>query len=170
MLALCLALLSVRAGVSVCECSLCSDGCPVAGLIGFWDGSSWHWLVGHWHGCLDWAQPEEPPIGRPVFAADRGHGGTAEGQGQGPASGCAQCPSHPTTLLEEGGHRETWQAPMGWVVPGRQGLQGLAGMHAANVQGRDLDRLAWQLLVGQVFVQEAAQTMVDLLQVHLFVL
>lgn len=59
---------------------------------------------------------------------------------------------------------------MGWVVPNRQGLQGLAGLHAANVQGRDLDGLAWQLLVGQVFVQEAVQTLVDLFQVHLFVL
>lgn len=143
----------------------------MAGLTGFWDGSSWHWLVGHWHGCLDWALPEEPPIGRPVFAADRGHGGTAEGQGQGSASGCPQCPSCPMmTLLEEGGHREPRWPPIGWVVPSGQGLQGLAGLHAANVQGRDLDRLAWQLLVGQVLVQQAVQTMVDLFQVHLFVL
>lgn len=74
------------------------------------------------------------------------------------------------TLLEEGAHREWWRPPMGWVVPYRQDLQGLAGLHAANVQSRDLDRLAWQLLVGQVFVQEAVQTLVDLLQVHLFVL
>ncbi len=59
---------------------------------------------------------------------------------------------------------------MGWVVSSRQGLQGLAGLHAANVQGRDLDRLAWQLLVGQILVQEAVQTLVDLFQVHLFVL
>lgn len=57
----------------------------MAGLTGFWDGSSWHWLVGHWHGCLDWALPEQPSIGCPVFAANRGHGGTAEGQGQVPA-------------------------------------------------------------------------------------
>lgn len=63
-----------------------SDGCPVAGLTGFWDGSSWHWLVGHWRGCLDWALAEQPSVGRPVFAADRGHGGAAEGQGQVPAS------------------------------------------------------------------------------------
>lgn len=156
--------------LSVCEYWVCSDGCPVAGLTGFWDGSSWHWLVGHWHGCLDWALPEEPPIGCPVFAADRGHGGTAEGQGQGPARGHAQCPSCPMTLLEEGAHREPRRPPMGWVVPRRQDLQGLAGLHAANVQGRDLDRLAWQLLVGQVLVQEAVQTLVDLFQVHLFVL
>jgi len=142
----------------------------VAGLTGFWDGSSWHRLVGHWHGCLAWALPEEPPVGRPVFAADRGHGGTAEGQGQGPASGRAQCPSCPTTLLEEGGHREPRRPPMSWVVPRRQGLEGVAGLHAANVQGRDLDRLAGQLFVGQVLVQEAVQTMVDLFQVHLFVL
>lgn len=63
--------------LSVGECLLCSDGCPMAGFIGFWDGSSWHRLVGHWHGCLDWALPEEPPVGCSVFAADRGHGGTA---------------------------------------------------------------------------------------------
>lgn len=58
----------------------------MAGLTGLWDGSSWHWLVGHWHGGLDRALPEQPSVGRPVFAADRGHGGTAEGQGQVPAS------------------------------------------------------------------------------------
>lgn len=46
----------------------------------------------------------------------------------------------------------------------------MAGLHAANVQGRDLDRLTRQLLVGQVVVQQAVQTVVDLLQVHLFVL
>lgn len=63
-----------------------SDGCPVAGLTGFWDGSSWHWLVGHGHGCLDGALAEQPSVGSPVFAADGGHGGAAEGQGQVPAS------------------------------------------------------------------------------------
>lgn len=140
----------------------------MAGLSGFWDGSSRHWLVGHWHGRLDWTLPEEPPVGCPVFAADGGHGGAAEGQGQGPADGSAQCPS--VTLLEEAGHRQRWRPPMGWVVPGRQGLQGLAGLHAADVQSRDLDRLARQLLVGQVLVQEAVQTLVDLLKVHFFVL
>lgn len=142
----------------------------MAGLTGFWDASSWHWLVGHWHGCLDWALPEKPPIGCPVFAADRGHGGTAERQGQGPASSCTQCPSSPVSLLEEGGDREPWQAPMGWVVSSRQGLQGMTGLDAANVQGRDLDRLTWQLLVGQVLIQEAVQTLVNLFQIHLFVL
>lgn len=142
----------------------------MAGLAGFRDGPPWHWLVGHWHGCLDGALPEEPPVGRPVFAADRGHGGTAEGQRQGPAGSRAQCPSCSVPLLEEGGHREPRQPPVRRVVPRRQGLQGMAGLHAANVQGRDLDRLTWQLLVGQVVVQQAVQTVVDLLQVHLFVL
>lgn len=108
--------------LSVCQCLTCSDRCPVAGLADFWDGSSWHWLVGHWHGCLDWTLSEKPSVWCPVFAADRGHGGTAEGQGQGPASGCSQCPSCTMTLLEEGGHRERRWAPMGWVVPRRQGL------------------------------------------------
>lgn len=142
----------------------------MAGLTGFWDWSSWHRLVGHWHGCFDWALPEEPPIGCPVFAADRGHGGTAEGQGQGPARACAECPSCPVALLEEGGHREPRRPPVSVVVPGGQGLQGLAGLHAANVQGRDLDGLSRQLFVGQVLVQEAVHTVVDLFQVHLFVL
>lgn len=155
---------------SVCECSACSDGCPVAGLSDFSDGSSWHWLVGHWHGWLDWALPEEPSVGCPVFAADRGHGSTAERKGQVPASGRTQCSPSPMSLLEKRGHREPWQPPVGWVLSSRQCLQGLTGLYAANVQGRDLDRLTWQLLVGQVLVQEAVQTLVDLFQVHLFVL
>lgn len=74
------------------------------------------------------------------------------------------------TFLQEGGHREPRQPPVGRVVSGRQSLQGLAGLHAANVQGRDLDGLTRQLLVGQVVVQETVQSLVDLLQVHLFVL
>ena len=155
---------------SVYECSMCSDGCPVAWLTSFWDGSSWHWLVGHWHGCLNRALAEQSSIGCPVFAADRGHGGTAEGQRQVPASGSTECPSCPMTLLEEGGHREPWQPPVSWIVSSGQGLQGLTRLHTAHVQGRDLDRLAWQLLVSQVFVHEAVQTMVYLFQVHLFVL
>lgn len=74
------------------------------------------------------------------------------------------------TFLQEGGHREPRQPPVGWVVSGRQSLQGLAGLHAVHVQARDLNGLTWQLLVGQVLVQETVQTLVDLLQVHLFVL
>lgn len=74
------------------------------------------------------------------------------------------------SFLQEGGDREPRQPPVGRVVSGRQSLQGLAGLHAVNVQGRDLHGLAWQLLVGQVLVQETVQTLVDLLQVHLFVL
>lgn len=74
------------------------------------------------------------------------------------------------TFLQEGGDREARQPPVGRVVPGGQGLQGLAGLHAVHVQARDLHGLSWQLLVGQVLVQEAVQTLVDLLQVHLFVL
>lgn len=142
----------------------------MAGLAGFGDGSSWHWLVGHGQGGLDWALAEQPPVGGPVFAADGGHGGAAEGQGQVPASAYAHCPSSPVTLLQEGGDREPRQPPVGRVVPGGQGLQGLAGLHAVHVQGGDLDGLTRQLLVGQVLVQETVQTLVDLLQVHLLVL
>lgn len=142
----------------------------MAGLAGLGDGSSRHWLVGHGHGSLDGALAEQPPVGSPVFAADGGHGGAAEGQGQVPAASRAHCPPGPVTFLQEGGDREPRQPPVGRVVPGRQSLQGLAGLHAAKVQARDLDGLAWQLLVGQVLVQEAVQTLVDLLQVHLFVL
>lgn len=119
----------------------------MAGLVGFQDGSSWCWLVGQWHRCLDWALPKEATIGRPVFAPDGGHGGTAEGQGQGPASSCSQCPFCSVTLLKEAGHRQWRWPPVWWIVPNRQGLQRLAGLHSTNVQGGDLDRLARQLLV-----------------------
>lgn len=120
----------------------------MARLIGFWDGSSWCWLVGQWHGCLDWALPEEPPVGRPVFAPDGGHGGTAEGQRQGPARHCSQCSAYPMTLLKEAGHRQWWRPPVWWVVSDRQSLQRLAGLHSTNIQGGDLDGLARQLLMG----------------------
>lgn len=133
---------------NVCESSACSDGCPVAGITGLWDGPSWNWLVGHWHGCLDWTLPEESPVWRSVLASNGGHCGTAERQRQGPATCCAQCPSNPMTLLEESGHRERRWTPVGWVFPNRQSLQRLAGLHSANIQGWDLNRLAWQLLVG----------------------
>lgn len=148
-----------------------SDGRPVAGLAAFGEGSSWQRWVGHGHGALDWALAEQPSVGGPVFAADGGHGGAAEGQGQVPASAGAHCPYGPVTFLQEGGDREPRrQPPVGRVVPGRQSLQGLAGLHAVHVQGRDLHRLTRQLLVDQVLVQETVQTLVDLLQVHLFVL
>lgn len=71
----------------------------MAGLAGFRDGPARHWLVGHWHGRLDGALAEEAAVGRPVFAADGGHGGAAERQGQGPACSAAQRPSRSVSLL-----------------------------------------------------------------------
>lgn len=70
---------------------------------------------------------------------------------------------------EEGGHSET----RGRVVP--PGLRprdqrGLAGLHAADVQRRDLDRGAGDLLVGQVLVQKTVHTTMHLFQIHLLVL
>lgn len=68
-----------------------------------------------------------------------------------------------------GGHSEA----RGRVVP--PGLRarhqrGLAGLHAADVQRRDLDRGAGDLLVGQVLVQKTVHTTMHLFQVHLLVL
>lgn len=40
----------------------------MGGLNGFGYGSCGDCLVGHWHGCLARALPEEPPVGCPVFA------------------------------------------------------------------------------------------------------
>lgn len=71
----------------------------MTGLAGFRDGPAWHWLVGHWHGRLDGALAKEAAVGRPVFAADGGHGGAAEWQRQGPACGAAQSPSRSVSLL-----------------------------------------------------------------------
>lgn len=70
---------------------------------------------------------------------------------------------------EEGGHREArgWVVPYG-VPPRHQ--RGLAGPHAADVQRRDLDRGAGDLLVGQVLVHKTVHTTMYLLQVHLLVL
>lgn len=70
---------------------------------------------------------------------------------------------------EEGGHSEA----RGRVVP--PGLRardqrGLAGLHAADVQRRDLDRGAGDLLVGQVLVQKTVHTTMHLFQIHLLVL
>lgn len=55
------------------------DGCTM--LKSFWDGSSWYWLVGHWHGRLGGTLSEQAPVGCPVFALDGGHGGAAERKG-----------------------------------------------------------------------------------------
>ncbi len=55
------------------------DGCTM--LNSFWDGSSWYWLVGHWHGSLDGTLSEQAPVGSPVFALDGGHGRAAERKG-----------------------------------------------------------------------------------------
>lgn len=70
---------------------------------------------------------------------------------------------------EEGGHTEA----RGRVVP--HGLRprhqrALAGLHAADVQRRDLDRGAGDLLVGQVLVQKTVHTTMHLFQIHLLVL
>lgn len=70
---------------------------------------------------------------------------------------------------EEGGHSEA----RGRVVP--HGLRprtqrALAGLHAADVQRRDLDRGAGDLLVGQVLVQKTVHTTMHLFQIHLLVL
>lgn len=109
-------------------------------------------------------------------AAERVMGGQraaamALGQGQRPAEGppmvmgegkrwrrCSPLPG------KEGGHSEV---PHG-LGPLNQG--GLAGLHAADVQRRDLDRVAWDLLVGQVLVQKTVYTAVHLFQIHLLVL
>ena len=67
---------------------------------------------------------------------------------------------------EERGHSE---ARGGVVPPGLRPLR-LAGLHAADVQRRDLDRGAGDLLVDQVLVQKTVHTTMHLLQVHLLVL
>lgn len=71
----------------------------MAGINGFGYGSCGDCLVGHWHGCLARALPEEPPVGSPVFAL---HGAAEAGaaervvQGQRGAAralGRGQCPA-----------------------------------------------------------------------------
>lgn len=134
----------------------------MAWINGFWDGSPGHCLVRDGHRCLYGALAEKASVGRPVFAA---HGawqsGTAEREGKAP-SGHA---TDPRTLLEEGSHG---QAPRGEISHGFLGA--LLWPHAAHVQGRDLQRLTWQLLVRQIVLHQPTQTLVNLLQIHLFVL
>lgn len=83
-----------------------SDGRAMGGINGFGDRSSCHWWVGHWHGCLAGALPEETPVGGPVFALDGGgNGGAAQGQGERSARPWCQCPAHSMGLLwQEGAH------------------------------------------------------------------
>lgn len=162
-------------------------GRAVASVNGFGYGSCGDCLVGHWHGRLARALAEEPPVGCPVFAL---HGGAEAAaaewvmQRQCAAArtlGWGQCPAQGPPMVrmgqrrwrplpgEESGHSE----PRGGVVP--HGLRprdqrGLAGLHAADVQRRDLDRGAGDLLVGQVLVQKTVHTTVHLFQIHLLVL
>lgn len=85
---------------------MASDGRAVGGFNGFGDGSSYHWWVGHWHGRLAGALPEETPVGSPVFALDGGgDGGAAQGQRECSARPWCQCPAHSMGLLwQEGAH------------------------------------------------------------------
>lgn len=156
-------------------------GRAVASVNGFGYGSCGDCLVGHWHGRLARALAEEPPVGCPVFALHGGAEAAAEWvmQRQRAAArtlGRGQCPAQGPPMVrmgqrrwrplpgEESGHSE----PRGGVVP--HGLAGLAGLHAADVQRRDLDRGAGDLLVGQVLVQKTVHTTVHLFQIHLLVL
>lgn len=164
------------------------DRCTVAGINGFGQWSCGDCLVGQWHGGLARALAEEPPVGGPVFALQ---GATETGgaervvQGQRVAArdlGWWQCPSQGPPMVrmgkrrrlhplpgKVGGHSET----RGRVVP--HGLRprnqrGLAGLHSADVQRRDLDRGAGNLLVSQVLVQKTVHTTMHLFQIHLLVL
>lgn len=65
---------------------------------------------------------------------------------------------------EIGAHRQARAR----VVPHR--LQLLAGLHAADVQRRDLDRRAGDLLVCHVLVHKTVHTPMHLFQIHLLVL
>lgn len=163
------------------------DGRAVAGVNGFGQWSCGDCWVGQWHGGLARALAEEPPVGGPVFALQ---GATETGgaervvQGQRVAAralGWRQCPAQGPPMVrmgkrrlhplpgKVGGHSET----RGRVVP--HGLRprnqrGLAGLHSADVQRRDLDRGAGDLLVGQVLVQKTVHTTMHLFQIHLLVL
>lgn len=135
---------------------------PMAWINGFWDGSPGHCLVRDGHRCLYGALAEKASVGRPVFAAHGGwQSGTAEREGEAPSGHAAD----PRTLLEEGSHG---QAPRGEISHGFLGA--LLWPHAAHVQGRDLQRLTWQLRVCQIVLHQPTQTLVNLLQIHLFVL
>lgn len=164
------------------------DGRAVAGINGFGQWSCGDCLVGQWHGGLARALAEEPPVGGPVFAlqcATETGGAERVVQGQRVAAralGWRQCPAQGPPMVrmgkrrrlhplpgKVGGHSET----RGRVVP--HGLRprnqrGLAGLHSADVQRRDLDRGAGDLLVGQVLVQKTVHTTMHLFQIHLLVL
>lgn len=134
-------------------------------LNSFWDGSSWYWLVGHWHGRLGGTLSEQAPVGSPVFALDGWNGGAAERKGQGAARTLGQRPAHPMSLIrEEGAHRQARARVVSHSLPL------LAGRHAADVQGRDLDRWCGDLLVCHVLVHKTVHTPMHLFQVHLLVL
>lgn len=134
----------------------------MAWINGFWDGSPGHCLVRDGHRCLYGALAEKASVGRPVFAAHGGRkSGTAEREGEAPSGHAAD----PRTLLEERSHG---QAPTGEISHGFLGA--LLWTHAAHVQGRDLQRLTWELLVRQIVLHQPTQTLVNLLQIHLFVL
>lgn len=60
--------------------------------------------------------------------------------------------------------------PLSWEEGGHSEARGQAGLHAADVQRRDLDRGAGDLLVDQVLVQKTVHTTVHLFQIHLLVL
>lgn len=163
-------------------------GRAVASVNGFWYGSCGDCLVGHWHGRLARALAEEPPVGRPVFALHGGAEAAAAAervmQRQRAAARTlrwGQCPAQGPPMVRKGQRR---RSPLpgqesghsecrGGVVPhGLRSLdqRGLAGLHAADVQRRDLDRGAGDLLVGQVLVQKTVHTTVHLFQIHLLVL
>lgn len=164
------------------------DGRAVAGINGFGQWSCGDCLVGQWHGGLARALAEEPPVGGPVFALQ---GATETGgaervvQGQRAAAralGWRQCPAQGPPMVRMGKRRRLHPLPgkvrghsetRGRVVP--HGLRprnqrGLAGLHSADVQRRDLDRGAGDLLVGQVLVQKTVHTTMYLFQIHLLVL
>lgn len=146
---------------------MASDGRAMGGINGFCDGSSWHRWVGHWHGRLAGALPEETPVGSPVFALDGGgHGGAAQGQGERSARPWCQCPAHSMgLLLQETAHGKSRAREIPASFPCR-----LTRLHATDVQGRDLDRWSGDLLVCHVLVYKTVHAPMHLLQVHLFVL
>ena len=136
------------------------------------------------HGAADGCAAERVMCGRPQRGAAREQ-----------RLGVAHCPaqrSPPMVRVREAvGQRQRWRqlrAPLppgevgghrearGRIVP--HGLPpsrpqrgaGWAGLHAADVQRRDLDRVAGDLLVGKVLVQKTVHTTVHLFQVHLLVL
>lgn len=100
-----------------------------------------------------------------MFALDGGQGGAAERKGEGAARTLDQCPAHPMSLIrDEGAHRQALARVVSHSFPL------LAGRHAADVQGRDLDRRRGDLLVCHVLVHKTVHTPMHLFQVHLPVL